>query len=186
MLELLKKYGGVQMEHCDSFLYSINIKAVYEFTREYLDNSFRVWCAERYITKENGNSSDPSIIFGRYLNSIRYEDEHELIEEIQKIKPLFAKLINERFMEGLLNESEYGEALELLMKKNFIKAELIPLIYVIDRNKVGKKLSEVGKERANENSIEYRIVDLRLDEFDIIDVSIFFRNLNDNYNLKLR
>lgn len=117
-------------------------------------------------------TSNPSNICKRYLEQITTGDRHT--REIENNITGILKGAKEKLDSGIINEKEYNEIRSIVSVAEY--EAFFPMLYIIRSNDVKNKCKEVSIEnKASDNAIEYKIEDLRENEFD----AIFFKDILD-------
>jgi hypothetical protein len=149
----------------NSFLYSVGTQLAYKIAKEYYGNIHYVWCTTEFNSLKQPPTSNPAIICKRYLEQITTGDRHtqEIMNNIAGIlRGAKAKLDS-----GVINEKEYNKIRTIVSVARY--EVFFPVLYIVDSKKVKDKCKEVKvKERASDDAIEYKIEDLKENEFEII------------------
>lgn len=151
----------------DVLLYSTCTLLAYRIAKEYYNNVHYVWCTEAFDAALQPGTSNPRTLCTRYLEQIIKNDRHAV--EIRNNRTGILKGASEKLKQGVINEQQYKEIAAIVAyAKN---EEFYPVIYLINKKAVKKRLKVVEKrEAASDSSIEYIIDDLNHDEFEIISV----------------
>ena len=153
-------------------LYSIGTHLAYKIAKRYYGNVHYVWCTTEFNSPKQPPTSNPSNICKRYLEQITTGDRHT--REIENNITGILKGAREKLDSGIINEKEYNEIRSIVSVAEY--EAFFPMLYIIRSNDVKNKCKEVSIEnKASDNAIEYKIEDLRENEFD----AIFFKDILD-------
>ena len=153
-------------------LYSIGTHLAYKIAKRYYGNVHYVWCTTEFNSPKQPPTSNPSNICKRYLEQITTGDRHT--REIENNITGILKGAKEKLDSGIINEKEYNEIRSIVSVAEY--EAFFPMLYIIRSNDVKNKCKEVSIEnKASDNEIEYKIEDLRENEFD----AIFFKDILD-------
>lgn len=149
----------------DILLYSTGTELAYRIAKEYYKNIHYVWCTEAFDAAIQPGTSNPRTLCSRYLDQILKKDRHA--KEIQNNKAGILKGATAKRQAGVISEKQYNEIKVLVGCAKY--EDFYPVIYLINKKLVKKRLKIVNKsEAASDSSIEYIIDDLNRSEFDII------------------
>jgi len=153
------------MAHAN-FLYSINSYLAYEINEKYYKGNHFVWCAPLFDTENSPPSANPKDLFSRISQDVIKGDLHSPL--IDQNKAGLRRGAENRKNQGLITLKDENEILSII--DNATIQVFRPVLYIIDRNKIKKRLENVTVgQRAGILSEEFKIDKLRTDEFDIID-----------------
>lgn len=146
-------------------LYSTCTELAYRIAKQYYNDIHYVWCTEAFDAAVQPGTSNPRTLCNRYLEQIIKNDRHAT--EINNNKVGILKGATAKLKEGTITTQQYEE-----IKNRVAYAEMTefyPVIYLIDKKAVNKRLIIVDKsDAASNNSIEYILDDLQGNEFEII------------------
>lgn len=153
-------------------LYSTNAWITWEIKRRYYNDTHFVWCSEYFDPEAKGvdhsaslipMSSSPAEIYRRLENEANTDDRRP--EQIQRVRAGMTRAVTNWRSDDEITEEDYQEIIELLNSPGNRKFR--PVVYLIPRaNIVGGRIELVPPgERAGDGQ-EYRITDLKGDEFD--------------------
>lgn len=156
-------------------LFSAGSLFSYRINSIYYKNIHYVWCATHFNDKKQPVTSNPQSICKRYFDQITTADRHET--KIQENKSGILKGAKAKLDDGVISAEQYEEICAYVNLARY--EDFYPILYVIDVRKVGQgRCIEVDKkDRASDESIEYRIFDLKEGEYQIID----FKNMMSDY-----
>lgn len=147
-------------------LYSVGTKLAYKINNRYYKGSHYVWCADSFNSKEQPPTSNPCTIIKRYLEQISSGDRHTV--EINNNIAGILKGAKAKLEDGVIDEVQYEEIRALVSLADY-KA-FFPMLYIIETNKVRNKCNAVPtKDRASDDSFEYKITSLQNGEYHIVD-----------------
>ncbi len=153
-------------------LYSIGTHLAYKIAKRYYRNVHYVWCTTEFNSPKQPPTSNPSNICKRYLEQITTGDRHT--REIENNITGILKGARAKLDSGIINEKEYNEIRSIVSVAEY--EAFFPMLYIIRSNDVKNKCKEVSIEnKASDNAIEYKIEDLRENEFE----AIFFKDILD-------
>jgi hypothetical protein len=158
------------------YLYSVNPKLKFDLCAEYYGGKHFVWCADCFDGRggplHNGGaypaSSNPAELFAALKAATgARRDWHNL--SIQQWKLDLKQRATDDLTAGRLTDDQAKEIIFRVDKAEF--TDFRPLLYVINRAMVEKRLKEVNiADRASPPVIEYQLVDLVATEFDAIEL----------------
>ncbi len=147
------------------FLYSVGTQLAYKIEKKYYGNIHYVWCTTEFNSSKQPPTSNPATICKRYLEQITTGDRHT--KEIENNIVGILKGARAKLNSGVINKSTYNEIRSIVSAAEY--EAFFPIIYIIDSKKVKNKYIEVVvRERASDDAVEYRIEDLKENEFEII------------------
>ena len=147
------------------FLYSVGTQLAYKIAKSYYGNVHYVWCTTEFNSLQQPPTSNPATICKRYLEQIATGDRHtkEIESNIAGIlRGAKAKLDN-----GVINKKEYNEIRSIVSVAEY--EAFFPVLYIVESKKVKDKCVEVKvEERASDVAVEYKIEELKENEFEVI------------------
>lgn len=155
------------------FLYSTNTELSYRLAKEFYNGSFYVWCSPVFEpSKDKLNkysrippSSSPYHIYTELKRAVDSQDLH--CDKIRNNKAGLKKGALTSFDKGVIDEQELAKINYII--DNASIQDFKPILYIIDRKIVENKLEIVPvEEMANPLSHEYRIAELKENEFETI------------------
>jgi len=154
------------------FLFSAGSAFSYKINKIYYNDSHFVWCTVHFNRKGQPVTSNPFSICKRFIEQISTGDRHT--EEISNNKAGVLKGAQKKLDEGTISEAQFIEICQLVNLSRY--EDYFPVIYVIDGKKISDdRLLEVNTEdKASDSSSEYKIVDLKSNEFELIDLHKMF------------
>lgn len=151
----------------EKMLYSQVTKIAYEIEQDYYGGIHYVWCCDMpTYGPSQPPTSDPIERCQRIISAIYSNDRHEaLIEENKK------SIRNGALYKCRDKVISNAQRKEITVKIKGAKIrDFSPLLLIIDYEKVRTRLIPVDpSDKASDISEEYKIIDLRNDEFDIVD-----------------
>jgi len=152
------------------FLYSIGTHLSYKIAKRYYKNIHYVWCTTEFNSPKQPPTSNPSKICKRYLEQIATGDRHT--EEIKNNLAGILRGAQAKFELGVIDKKVYNEIKGIVSVAEY--ESFFPVLYIIDSRKVKNRCEEVAvKDKASDTAVEYRVADLKEDEFEVI----FFREI---------
>lgn len=155
--------------------YSINTKLAFYINENFYNRHF-VWCSPvfnadkldyRNIFRSIPPSSNPYTIFQRFKQDVVNHDMHSTY--ITQNKSGLKKGAIQMLSSGVVDMNDFTRINTIIDTASI--EEFTPFIYLIPRNLIETKIKIVDVDSsANPLSIEYQIEDLRLSEFEIIDL----------------
>ena len=153
------------------FLFSAGTLFSYYINCRYYNDVHYVWCTTHFNDSKQPITSNPQSICKRYFEQIATGDRHakEILENMSGLM----RGADAKLSAGVITEEQHNEICHLISYARY--EDFYPVLYVIDVNKVGAdRCIEVDKkDRASDESVEYRIFDLKEGEYEIID----FKNI---------
>ena len=147
------------------FLYSVGTLLAYKIAKRYYKNIHYVWCTTEFNSSIQPPTSNPATICGRYLKQITTGDRHTI--EIEKNKVGILKGAKTKLSSGVINKKQYNEIRSIVSVADY--EAFFPLLYIVESKKVKERCVEVATEdRASDNAVEYKIENLKEDEFEVI------------------
>lgn len=151
----------------DMLLYSTGTALAYRIAKDYYQNIHYVWCTESFDAALQPGTSNPRTLCNRYLDQILKNDCHAT--EIKNNQAGILKGASVKLKQGVINQKQYKEIEILVACAKY--EEFYPVIYLINKRLVKKRLKIVNQnDAASNNSVEYIIEDLKRNEFDIIRI----------------
>lgn len=153
-------------------LFSICTKKAFEINSDFYKGLHYVWCAPFFTDPNQPPTSNPLTIYNTLEDIIFHKDIHAT--EIENNKAGLLRGVQSREKEGIITSKE-REFIEFDINRDQKKENYYPVIYVIPVQTLAdykKRCKKQAKEDcASANSIEYKITDLKADEFYLIDLS---------------
>lgn len=147
------------------FLYSVATQLAYKIAKRYYGNIHYVWCTTEFNSSIQPPTSNPATICKRYLEQITTGDRHT--EEIEKNIVGILNGAEEKLSSGVIDRKKYNEIRSIVSVAEY--EAFFPMLYIVESKKVKDRCIEVMvKERASDDAVEYKIKDLKEDEFEII------------------
>lgn len=154
------------------FLYSIGTYLAYKIAKRYYGNVHYVWCTTDFNSPQQPPTSNPATICKRYLEQIATGDRHT--KEIDNNMAGILKGAKAKLDSGIINEKAYNEIRGIVSAAEY--ESFFPMLYIIESKKVKNRCKEVSiVDRASDDAVEYRVEDLKEDEFKVI----FFKDILD-------
>lgn len=149
------------------FLYSVNTYLAHYINEKFYKGIHYVWCAPEFYNDNNPPSSNPKEIYNSLYEEIKKCDKHSAKIEQNRLGLL--KGVEAMFKSGVITKLDRDD-IYIIIENAEIK-HFTPLLYIIDQNRVKRKMNAVPrKERANVISDEFIIKDLYTNEFDVIQI----------------
>ena len=146
-------------------LYSAGTEMAYNIARNYYGDVHFVWCTDSFDAQLQPGTSNPRKLCYDYINQIRTRDRHAKYIENNKngiIRGAKAKLA-----QGVIDTRVYDEIVRKIDASEF--EEYYPVIVLINKKAVKNRIQIVSPDdAASEHSVEYKIADLKSQEFEII------------------
>lgn len=151
----------------DFLLYSTCTSLAYKIAKEYYNNVHYVWCTESFDAALQPGTSNPRTLCTRYLEQILKNDRHAT--EISNNKAGILKGAAEKLKQGIITKEQHEEiSARVAFATN---EEFYPVVYLINKRLVKKRLKVVdANDAASNSSIEYIITDLQRNEFELIRI----------------
>ena len=156
--------------------YSTNTGLAHYINERFYKGTHYVWCSpvfnpatlSRYSpVSKIGTTSSPHDIYCDLKRVINTRDRHSSKIKDNRIGLKAGAAL--KLANGTITEEEFGEIVQLIDEAE--TAEFAPYIYVIRKDLVESRVKSVGaKETANPLGVEYRILDLKTSEFEIIEI----------------
>jgi hypothetical protein len=151
----------------------VNAWIAYVINERYYDGSHYIWAAiggeqamRPPVDMVSPPSSTPMAICERLKSDIRNKDYHSA--KVNSLKEGIIRGANFRLKQGVITSEVHDEILQVLGASQL--EDYWPLLYVIPFDGVSQKIVTVPvPERAHPLSLEYRITDLRRNEFDLLE-----------------
>lgn len=156
-------------------LYSTNTFVKLLIHERYLGDNHFVWCSDCFDSSKRAAygsaalaapSSDPYKIYWQLKNDCQCSDKHS--SKIREQKLSFSKLAADWKANGMVTPAQAEEIVYTVENADFTLWR--PLLYVIPREKVVKRIQEVPMAKRASLGMEYIIPDLKRDEFDIVEI----------------
>lgn len=155
------------------FLYSVGTQLAYKIAKRYYGNVHYVWCTTEFNSSKQPPTSNPATICKRYLEQIATGDRHT--REIETNMAGILKGAKAKLNSGVINKKEYNEIRSIVSVAEY--EAFYPILYIVESKKVKDRCLEVTiSERASDDAVEYKIEDLKENEFSIIS----FKDILDN------
>jgi len=155
--------------------YSTNTYLAYIINETFYNGMHYVWCSpvfdsstlEKYDVRKNiPPTSNPSKIYLALKSEVDEQDYHSA--KISSNKKGIKAGASIMLKNGKITDQEFGVIVDMVDKSSI--RDFRPLIYLIPKEIVGERLEQVPvDQRANPLSVEYRILDLYNNEFEIIE-----------------
>lgn len=160
------------------FLFSVGTQLAYEINKNYYGNIHYVWCTTKYHDISQPITSDPQCICKGYIDQIITKDRHANNIE-NNIKGIL-KGVDAKINDNVITLRQQNIIMTLLSESKF--SDYYPVIYIINTKDIVNRCHEVPENlRANPDSVEYLIYDLKDSECEII----FLKTLYDQYDNKI-
>lgn len=158
------------------FMFSVGTKLAYSIAKRYYGNVHYVWCAVDFDNKKQPPTSNPLTIAKRWMSIVIGGDRHAT--EVDSNKAGILSGAKAKYDDKIIDAKQLK-----IIKQMVATAEyeaFFPVLYVIETKKVYDRSIEVDvKNRASDRSIEYKIVDLSENEFQLIDFYSLVREFVD-------
>lgn len=149
------------------FMFSVGTKLAYKIAKRYYGNIHYVWCAFDFNNKKQPPTSNPLTIAKRWMSIAVGGDRH--VKEIDDNKAGILAGAMAKYKAGIINSTQRSEIEQIVSLADY--EAFCPVLFVIDTKKVAGRSIEVDvKDRASDHSIEYKVIDLAEDEFQLIDI----------------
>ena len=155
--------------------YSTNTYLAYQINENFYNRNHFVWCSpvfdsdvlEKFDIRRNiPPSSNPYKIYLALKADVNGKDGHSL--KIASNKRNIKVGASIMFQKGVISENEFGLITKMVDSSGI--HEFRPLIYLIPKGYVERRIETVDvDQKANPLSVEYRILDLKKSEFEIIE-----------------
>ena len=146
-------------------LYSASTYLAYKIAKRYYGNVHYVWCTTEFHSINQPPTSNPATICKRYLEQILAGDRHAL--ELGMNVAGILRGAEAKLKAGVISDSEHEEIRSILSVAEY--KDFLPIVYIVYTSKVKDRCIEVlPSEKASDSSIEYKILDLKAGEFQII------------------
>ena len=155
-------------------LYSVGTKLAYQINEFYYGGIHYVWCAESFNSHSQPPTSNPLTIMKRYLEICLKRDRHcyEISDNLSGIQ----RGAKAKFDAGIIDKEQRRNIQRLITASKW--DAFMPVLYIIPTHLVQSKCIEVPlKDRASNDSYEYKILELKSDEFQAIPIEDFFQSL---------
>ncbi len=146
-------------------LYSAGTQLAYQIAKRYYGNIHYVWCTTEFNSPKQPPTSNPATICKRYLQQITTGDRHAT--EIENNVVGILKGARAKLNSGVITKKEYNEIRSIVSAARY--EYFFPVLYIVESRKVKDRCTEVVvQERASDDAVEYKIEDLKENEFEII------------------
>lgn len=146
-------------------LYSVGTQLAYKIAKRYYNNVHYVWCTTEFSSPKQPPTSNPATICKRYLEQITTGDRHT--KEIDNNIAGILRGAKAKLDSGVISEKTYNEIRAIVSVAEY--EAFFPILYIVQSKKVKKKCKVViDNSKASDASIEYKIEDLKDDEFETI------------------
>lgn len=163
------------MDFNNLIYYSINSYLSYQINENFYNGAHYVWCSpifdceslDKYDIRRNiPPSSNPYKIYTALKEDVDRNDLHSAkIDSNKKGIKAGASIMLEK---GVINEYEFGVITKMVDSSS--TRDFRPLVYLIPKGFIENRIETVDvSEKANPLSVEYRVLDLRNEEFEIIE-----------------
>lgn len=150
-----------------NFLYSINSLLAYKINEEFYSGNHYVWCAPKFNCIGNPPSSNPKEIMKMIWADVNLHDKHS--PKIMQNKLGLLNGVEIKYKNNTINEEQREELIKIINGVDLTYFR--PLIYIISYPKVKNKIIKVSStEKADWFSSEYKIENLKSNEFDVVDI----------------
>lgn len=147
------------------FLYSVGTQLAYKIAKRYYKNIHYVWCTTEFNSSKQPPTSNPATICKRYLEQITTGDRHT--KEIENNIAGILKGGKAKLNSGVISKKEYNEIRSIVSAAEY--EAFFPILYIVESKKIKDRYVEVVvEERASDDAVEYKIEDLKENEFEII------------------
>lgn len=155
--------------------YSTNSYLAFQINQNFYNGCHYVWCApifdseslDKYDLRRNiPPSSNPYKIYVSLKSDVESNDLHssKIAANIKGIKSGAAIMLEK----GVISDYEFGIITRMVDSSS--AKDFRPLVYLIPKLFIDNKLETVDvDEKANPLSVEYRVLDLKRNEFEIIE-----------------
>ena len=166
-----------------TYLFSVGTHFAKKINETYYNNTHYVWCTTHYDSKKQPVTSNPKSICKRWLELVHTGDRHAV--EFSNNLAGILRGAQAKLEQGVIDQNQFSEIGQLINLAKY--KDFFPVIYIIDINKVGQtRCKEVPiKDRASDNSIEYKVEDLAAGEFQVIELKTLFQDLMDSVDKKI-
>ena len=152
-------------------LYSANTLLAYSLSEQFYGGTHYVWCVpnrERMHERVRGPmppTSDPFRIYASLMHALKENDRH--CPQIRQNRAGLLRGAEQKFQEGLISKDIFHYIYSIIDEASL--NDFSPILYVIPYHKVKDRIVlPKPSEKAGSLSVEYRIHDLKSDEFDAI------------------
>lgn len=146
-------------------LYSASTHMAYKIAKRYYRDIHYVWCTTDFNSPSQPPTSNPATICKRYLEQIVLGDRHAT--EVETNIAGILRGAKAKLNAGVISDAQYQEIGQIVSLSEY--KDFFPVVYVIQSNKVKSRCLEVLPiDRASDTSVEYKVEDLKHDEFQII------------------
>lgn len=147
------------------FLYSVGTQLAYKIAKRYYKNIHYVWCTTEFNSSKQPPTSNPATICKRYLEQITTGDRHT--KEIENNIAGILKGAKAKLNSGVISKKKYNEIRSIVSAAEY--EAFFPILYIVESKKIKDRYVEVVvEERASDDAVEYKIEDLKENEFEII------------------
>ena len=147
------------------FLYSVGTELAYKIAKRYYNNIHYVWCTTEFNSLKQPPTSNPVTICKRYLEQITTGYRHT--KEIENNMAGILRGAKAKFDSGVIDKTVYNKIRNYVSGADY--EAFFPVLYIVESRKIRDRYIEViTKERASDDAVEYKIEDLKVNEFRII------------------
>ena len=146
-------------------LYSTVTEMAYNIGRRYYGDVHFVWCTDSFDSQLQPGTSNPRKLCNDYIDQIRTKDRHAIY--IENNKKGILRGAQAKLAQGIIDTREYDEIVRKIDVSDF--EEYYPVIFLINKRAVKNRIQIVSPDdAASDHSVEYKIVDLKSQEFERI------------------
>lgn len=146
-------------------LYSASTHLAYKIAKRYYMDIHYAWCTTDFNSTSQPPTSNPATICKRYLEQIILGDRHAT--EVERNIAGILRGAKAKLNAGVISDAQYREIGQIVSLAEY--KDFFPVVYVIRSNKVISRCIEVlPSDKASDTSVEYKVEDLKRDEFQII------------------
>lgn len=164
MLEKKMIHMGLDVKK-NPLLYSVGTQLAYKIAKRYYNDVHYVWCTTEFNSQKQPPTSNPATICKRYLEQITTGDRHT--KEIDNNIAGILRGAKAKLDSGVISAKTYNEIRAIVSVAEY--EAFFPILYIVQSKKVKKKCKVViDNSKASDTSIEYKIENLKDDEFETI------------------
>lgn len=146
-------------------LYSTGTDLAYRIAKKYYNDIHYVWCTTSFDASLQPGTSNPRTLCNRYLDQIIRGDNHAF--EIENNKAGILRGAKHKLDTNIINRRQFREIRTIVNCAEM--KDFSPVIFLIHKISAKNRSIKVPQEEAaNDVSVEYRIIDLQRDEFELI------------------
>lgn len=146
-------------------LFSVGTQLAYRIAKRYYGNVHYVWCTTEFHSLNQPPTSNPATICKRYLEQIMTGDRHT--KEIENNIAGILRGAKAKLDSGVISKSEYNDIRSIVSAAEY--EAFLPVLYIVESRKIKDRCKEVVVgDRASDTAVEYKIEDLRENEFKLI------------------